>query len=139
MAPSDPNVIYAGMGDTMIRIDVSHGDGVYKSTDGGKTWQHMGLADTRAIGKIRVHPSDPDLVYVATLRHAFGDNEELRASVRISAPLDKRYEPKHRMTNWRKISALLYYVTKIARRGRRRWLIVGTLFFVGMRFLYRFY
>ncbi|MGB0386070.1 MAG: VPS10 domain-containing protein, partial [Ardenticatenaceae bacterium] len=69
-------VIYAGMGETTIRIDVSHGDGVYKSTDAGKTWQHMGLADTRAIAKIRVHPSDPDLVYVAALGHAFGDNDE---------------------------------------------------------------
>ena len=58
VADSDPNVIYAGMGETTIRIDVSHGDGVYKSTDAGKTWQHMGLAETRHIGKIRVHPQD---------------------------------------------------------------------------------
>ncbi|MGB0384865.1 MAG: WD40/YVTN/BNR-like repeat-containing protein [Ardenticatenaceae bacterium] len=76
VAESDPNVIYAGMGETTIRIDVSHGDGVYKSTDAGKTWQHMGLADTRAIAKIRVHPTNPDLVYVAALGHPFGDNEE---------------------------------------------------------------
>lgn len=59
VAPSDPNVIYAGMGEATIRIDVSHGDGVYKSTDGGQTWTHMGLADTRHIGKIRVHPPQP--------------------------------------------------------------------------------
>ena len=76
VAPSDPHVIYAGMGETSIRIDVSHGDGVYKSTDAGKTWRHMGLADTRAIGRILVHPNNPDLVYVAALGHAFGDNEE---------------------------------------------------------------
>ena len=76
VAPSDPNVIYAGTGETTIRIDVSHGDGVYKSTDAGKTWTHMGLADTRHIAKIRVHPQNPDLVYVAALGHAFGKNEE---------------------------------------------------------------
>jgi photosystem II stability/assembly factor-like uncharacterized protein len=76
VAPSDPNVIYAGTGETTIRIDVSHGDGVYKSTDAGKSWQHMGLSDTRFIGKIRVHPNDPDLVYVAALGHAFGPNKE---------------------------------------------------------------
>ncbi len=76
VADSDPNVIYAGMGETTIRIDVSHGDGVYKSTDAGKTWQHMGLAETRHIGKIRVHPQNPDIVYVAALGHAFGPNAE---------------------------------------------------------------
>ena len=74
VAPSDPNVIYAGMGETTIRIDVSHGDGVYKSTDAGRTWRHMGLEDTRHIGKVRVHPTNPDIVYVAALGHAFGPN-----------------------------------------------------------------
>lgn len=72
----DPNVIYAGMGESTIRIDVSHGDGVYKSTDAGRTWQHMGLADTRHIGKVRIHPNDPTTVFVAALGHAFGKNEE---------------------------------------------------------------
>ncbi len=76
VAPSDPHVIYAGMGETTIRIDVSHGDGVYKSSDGGRTWRHLGLAATRHIGKIRVHPQNPDLVYVAALGHAFGSNPE---------------------------------------------------------------
>jgi photosystem II stability/assembly factor-like uncharacterized protein len=76
VSEADPNVIYAGMGETAIRLDVSHGDGVYKSTDAGKTWQHMGLANTRFIGKIRIHPQDPDLVYVAALGHAFGPNKE---------------------------------------------------------------
>lgn len=76
VSPSDPNVIYAGMGETTIRIDVSHGDGVYKSTDAGRSWQHMGLADTRHIGKLRIHPTNPDIVYVAALGHAFGKNEE---------------------------------------------------------------
>jgi photosystem II stability/assembly factor-like uncharacterized protein len=76
VAPSDSNVIYAGTGETTIRIDVSHGDGVYKSTDAGTTWEHMGLKDTRHIGKIRVHPDNPDIVWVAALGHAFGKNKE---------------------------------------------------------------
>jgi photosystem II stability/assembly factor-like uncharacterized protein len=76
VAESDPNVIYAGMGESTIRIDVSHGDGVYKTTNGGYSWKHMGLADTRHIGKIRVHPTNPDIVYVAALGHAFGQNSE---------------------------------------------------------------
>ena len=76
VARSDSNVIYAGTGETTIRIDVSHGDGVYKSTDAGNTWQHMGLKETRHIGKVRVHPQNPDIVWVAALGHAFGPNPE---------------------------------------------------------------
>ena len=73
---SDPNVIYAGMGESCIRGNVSHGDGVYRSTDAGKTWAHLGLERTRNIGKVRVHPEDPDTVYVAALGHAHGSNTE---------------------------------------------------------------
>src|SRR5579885_975812 len=76
VAESDPNVIYVGMGEATIRGNVSHGDGVYKSTDRGRTWMHMGLAETRHIAKVRVHPHDPDLVYVAALGHAHGPNAE---------------------------------------------------------------
>ncbi|HET7036970.1 MAG TPA: hypothetical protein VFI42_14900, partial [Thermomicrobiaceae bacterium] len=76
VAESDPNVLYAGTGEACIRGNVSHGDGVYKSSDGGKTWHNMGLADTRHIGDIAVHPQNPDIVYVAALGHAFGPNEE---------------------------------------------------------------
>jgi photosystem II stability/assembly factor-like uncharacterized protein len=76
VAPSDSNVIYAGTGETTIRIDVSHGDGVYKSTDAGRTWARAGLKETRHIGKIRVHPENPDIVWVAALGHAFGPNKE---------------------------------------------------------------
>lgn len=76
VAASDPNVLYAGMGEACIRGNVSHGDGVYRSVDGGRTWQHRGLADTRHIGRVRVHPTDPDRVYVAALGHAFGPNAE---------------------------------------------------------------
>ncbi len=76
VAPSDPNVIYAGTGESTIRIDVSHGDGVYRSTDAGVNWQHMGLEESRHIGRICVHPTDPDRVYVAALGHASKDNPE---------------------------------------------------------------
>jgi photosystem II stability/assembly factor-like uncharacterized protein len=76
VAPSDGNVIYAGTGESTIRIDVTHGDGVYKSTDAGVTWRHVGLAESRHIGEIRVHPTDPDVVYVAALGHASKDNPE---------------------------------------------------------------
>ena len=75
VAPSDSNVIYAGTGETTIRVDVSFGDGVYRSTDAGRSWQHLGLADTKQIGEIRVHPDNPDLVYVAALGDAFGPSE----------------------------------------------------------------
>ncbi len=76
VSEADPNVIYAGMGETSIRGDVSWGDGVYKSTDGGKTWQNVGLGDTHHIGMIRIHPKNADIVYVAALGHAFGPNPE---------------------------------------------------------------
>ncbi len=74
VAQSDPNVIYVGMGESCIRGNVSHGDGVYRSTDAGQTWTHLGLEDTHNIGKVRVHPEDPDTVYVAALGHAHGPN-----------------------------------------------------------------
>ena len=76
VSAADPNVIYAGMGETCIRGNVSHGDGVYKSTNGGKTWVHLGLAETRHIAKVSIHPHNPDLVYVAALGHAHGPNPE---------------------------------------------------------------
>jgi len=76
VAESDPNVIYAGTGESTIRIDVTHGDGVYKSTDAGATWRHMGLVESRHIGAIRVHPQNADLVYVAALGHSAKDNPE---------------------------------------------------------------
>jgi photosystem II stability/assembly factor-like uncharacterized protein len=76
VSESDPNVLYVGTGEAPIRGNVSHGDGVYKSTDGGKTWKNVGLATTRHIARIRIHPSNPDLVYVAAQGHAFGSNPD---------------------------------------------------------------
>ncbi len=76
VADSDPNVVYSGMGESCIRGNVSSGDGVYRSTDGGKTWSHLGLENTRHIARIRIDPRNPDIVYVAALGHAFGPNEE---------------------------------------------------------------
>ncbi len=77
VAPSDPNVLYVGMGEHAIRgVMTSHGDGVYKSTDAGKTWTHVGLPRSRAISRIHVHPKDPDLVYVAAQGAPYGPSED---------------------------------------------------------------
>jgi photosystem II stability/assembly factor-like uncharacterized protein len=76
VAPSDPNVVYVGMGESCVRGNVSHGDGVYRSTDAGKTWAHVGLRDTQQVGRVRVHPRDPDTAWVAALGHTFGPNAE---------------------------------------------------------------
>jgi photosystem II stability/assembly factor-like uncharacterized protein len=76
VSESDPNVVYVGMGESCIRGNFSHGDGVYKSVDAGKTWKRVGLEDSRIIGRIRIHPKNPDLVYVAALGHAAGPNEQ---------------------------------------------------------------
>ncbi|HJQ34913.1 MAG TPA: hypothetical protein VJ866_22380 [Pyrinomonadaceae bacterium] len=77
VSESDPNVVYVGMGEETLRGNLSHGDGMYKSTDAGKTWKKLpGLDDTRQISRVRVHPRNPDLVYVAAIGHAFGPNEQ---------------------------------------------------------------
>ncbi len=76
IAAADPNVLYVGMGEACIRGNVSFGDGVYRSDDGGRTWSHRGLSATRHISRVRIHPEDPDRVYVAALGHAFGPNPE---------------------------------------------------------------
>jgi photosystem II stability/assembly factor-like uncharacterized protein len=76
VSESNPDIVYLGMGETEFRGNVMQGDGIYKSTDAGKTWKHSGLADTQAIARIRIDPSNPDIVYVAALGHPYGSNEE---------------------------------------------------------------
>ncbi|MTI87414.1 MAG: glycosyl hydrolase [Balneolaceae bacterium] len=72
VAPSDPNVIYAGMGETDIRGNMSGGDGMYRSTDAGKSWEYLGLGQSQFIGDIEVHPENPDVVWVAAMGQLFG-------------------------------------------------------------------
>ncbi len=75
-ADSNPSIVYVGMGEETVRGNVSSGDGVYKSLDGGKTWKNIGLGDTQQISRVRVHPNDPNLVYVSALGHLWGKNEQ---------------------------------------------------------------
>jgi photosystem II stability/assembly factor-like uncharacterized protein len=74
VAPSDPNVIYAGSGEGLQRPDLAVGDGMYKSTDAGKTWTHQGLDDAQQVGGIAVDPKNPDIAYAAVLGHPYGPN-----------------------------------------------------------------
>ena len=76
VAETNPDVVYIGMGEVQLRGSITQGDGVYKSSDGGKNWRHLGLEETQAISRIRIHPTNPDIVYVAALGHPYGDNEE---------------------------------------------------------------
>ncbi len=76
VAPSNPNVIYVGSGGGIIRPDLSTGDGMYKSTDAGATWTHLGLRETQMIADVVVDPTNPDRVFVAALGHPYGPNEE---------------------------------------------------------------
>jgi photosystem II stability/assembly factor-like uncharacterized protein len=76
VSPTDPNVVFVGTGEKTVRGNVTHGDGMWKSTDGGTTWKHAGLADSRHIPRVRVHPSNPDLVYAAVLGHLFGPSDQ---------------------------------------------------------------
>jgi len=76
VAPSDPNIVYVGTGEACIRGNISHGNGIYKTLDGGKTWKNVGLRDSRAIGKLIIDPNNADIVYVAALGHPFGPNTE---------------------------------------------------------------
>lgn len=76
IAPSDPNVVWVGTGETFIRSNVSLGDGIYKSTDAGKTWQNMGLEKTGRIGRILIDPRDPEVVFAAATGHCYGPQPE---------------------------------------------------------------
>ena len=76
VAPSDPNIIYVGTGEGLQRPDLAIGDGMYKSTDAGKTWTHLGLRDTQQIARVEVDPKNPNRLFVAALGHPYGPNEE---------------------------------------------------------------
>jgi photosystem II stability/assembly factor-like uncharacterized protein len=76
VAETNPDVVYIGMGETQLRGSITQGDGAYKSEDGGKKWRHLGLKETQSISRIRIHPTNPDIVFVAALGHPYGDNEE---------------------------------------------------------------
>ena len=76
VAPSDPNIVYVGSGEGLQRPDLSTGDGIYKSTDAGKTWVHLGLGEGQQIPQIAVDPRDPGRLFVAVLGHPYGPNEE---------------------------------------------------------------
>ena len=76
VSESDHNVVYVGTGEACIRGNITYGNGVYRSVDGGQSWQHLGLDDTRQIGRLIVDPKNPNRVFVAALGHAFGPNTE---------------------------------------------------------------
>jgi photosystem II stability/assembly factor-like uncharacterized protein len=76
VAASNPDIVYVGSGEADMRSQISYGNGVYKSTDAGRTWRHLGLDDTRQIGKVAVDPRNPDVVFVAALGHAYGANPD---------------------------------------------------------------
>ncbi|HJQ55921.1 MAG TPA: hypothetical protein VJ890_03390, partial [Vineibacter sp.] len=76
VAPSNPNIIYVGTGESDMRSDITQGDGMYKSVDAGKTWTHIGLADSQQIAMIRVDPHNPNRVFAAVLGHPYGPNAE---------------------------------------------------------------
>src|SRR5499427_6394317 len=76
VAVSDPNILYVGTGEACLRGNISQGDGVYKTVDGGKTWKNVGLRDSRAIGKVIINPRDPNIAFVAALGHPYGPNPE---------------------------------------------------------------
>jgi photosystem II stability/assembly factor-like uncharacterized protein len=76
VAETNPDIVYIGGGETQLRGSITQGEGVYKSIDGGKNWRDLGLKETQAISRIRVHPTNPDIVYVAALGHPYGENEQ---------------------------------------------------------------
>ena len=103
VSESNPDVVYVGTGEYPIRGNVSHGEGVYKTTDGGRTWRYVGLAETRQIARIRIHPKNPDVVYVAALGHVWAPNAERGVyrsadggSQLDTNPVAQRFDRRHR-------------------------------------------
>jgi len=76
VSETNPDIVYIGTGETQFRGNIMQGDGVYKSVDAGKTWENIGLKETQAIARVRVDPTNPDIVFVAALGHPYGNNEE---------------------------------------------------------------
>ncbi len=76
VSPSQPDVIYVGTGEGLHRPDLGVGDGIFKSIDGGRSWAHTGLRDVQQVGRLIVHPTDPNIVFVAGMGHPYGPNEE---------------------------------------------------------------
>ena len=76
VSESNPDIVYVGTGEYPLRGNTSHGDGVFRTMDAGRTWAFVGLAETQQISRVRVHPTNPDIAYVAALGHAFGPNRE---------------------------------------------------------------
>jgi hypothetical protein len=76
IAPSNPNIVWVGTGDAFVSRSSYRGDGIYKSTDAGRTWKNMGLPDSHHIARIVIHPGNPDIVYVAVVGHLYSENEE---------------------------------------------------------------
>src|ERR1039457_3530432 len=86
VAPLQPAVVYVGTGEADMRSDISVGNGVYKSTDAGKTWKNIGLHDSQQIARIVVHPTNPDIVYVAALGHAYAPNRSEEHTSELQSP-----------------------------------------------------
>ncbi len=86
IAPSDPNIVWAGTGETFIRSNISQGMGIYKSTDAGKTWKCMGLEKTGRIGRIIIDSGDPNIVFAAAMGHCYGPQQE-RGVLRMTSKI----------------------------------------------------
>lgn len=76
VSPTNPDIVYIGTGESQFRGNIIQGDGVYKTIDGGKTWVHCGLKNSQTVARLRIHPTDPSIIYAVVLGHAFGSNEE---------------------------------------------------------------
>ncbi len=136
MSDSNPDIVYIGMGENCIRGNIMPGDGVYKSADAGKTWAHVGFRDVDAISKIRIHPTNPDIVYVAAFGLYYGPSEErgvfkstdggksLEAHA-VQGPAQRRRRHRHRRQQperhlRRAVGGVPHRIPDVERRSRQR-------------------